>query len=198
MQHDQACLVLSLTQEIGHASRDERVADSMKSILPQPVLLCDFLANGVGTHMQRERGMELAIKDRNVPHVRQLLHTEPDNVQRRRVVQWRQVGERLEAMVRVPRDDLWPVEIAAVHHAVACDFYVFLLGDLLEVRVIDQLVEHAFECIVLGGNLAVDALPLGYGLAIPSVLQFRGRGRQAVDLRLRQFFWFLPLRSAVN
>lgn len=87
MHQYQIRLVQLLTQELSHAPRDERVANAVESILSQFILLCDFLIDGVGSDVLGNRLVELAVKDSYVPGLWQLLKAEPDDLERRRVMQ---------------------------------------------------------------------------------------------------------------
>lgn len=62
MHHDHVGLLCRLAEELGDGSKDERVANPMESILPQPICLGDLLVDRVCLHVfgkgLMERGVE--------------------------------------------------------------------------------------------------------------------------------------------
>lgn len=114
--------------------------------------------------------MELAVEDGDVARGGQVADAEGDDLQRRGVVQRRQVGQGFEAVVAILVDDLGGVVVAAVDDAVAGNADIFLLGDGGEVGVADELLEHVREGVVLGVDFGVvDALVFVDGLAVAPV-----------------------------
>lgn len=142
--------------------------------------------------------MELAVKDRDIPGLWQLLDAELHDLKRRRIMQWCQVREGLEMIIRILSYNLRPIKVAAVHHSVARNWYVFFLAYVLQIWIIDQLVEHVLKCIVLRGDRLVNFLPFNLALTTPTVFQQRRGSSQAIDLNLRQLFRLLGTRGAID
>lgn len=68
VHNDQISFPRRLAQELSHGTKNERVADSVKSVLAQPIRLGDLLVNWVCLHMERHCLVEGRIKERYACH----------------------------------------------------------------------------------------------------------------------------------
>lgn len=186
MQGDDVELARRLAEELGDRVGDELVADAVEAVLAELVLARHVRVNGVGADVLGQRGVELRVKAGHVDGLGQLLDARLDDLEGGRIVQRRQVRQRLEAVVRVLGDELRLGEAAAVDDAVAGDGDVFGPADLPELPVLDQRPEQDPERVVLGlDRFRVRHLfVLAHHLAPAHVLELGGRGGEAAQLRL--------------
>lgn len=171
MQHDQTRLLHIFAQKLGHIPRDELVRDAMETILSQAILLCDFLIDGVCADMLRDCLMELCIEHGDVLGSREFLDAGFDDLERRRVVQWCEVGEVFKTMIGLIGDALCGFVVSSMDHPVNCDGDVVLLADLFEFFVVDQLIEHILECLLLCGYIFIDLFVFVDGFRSTSVFE---------------------------
>src|ERR1700759_5553810 len=101
-------------------------------------------------------------------------------------------------VVSVLVDNLGRIVVSSMHDSVAGNGNVFLLGDCCKVLVVDQLIQHVLEGIVLGGDLLIKAFPLGYRFRASGVLKLGWWSGKTIDLGFCQLAWFVALVGAVN
>lgn len=188
-----------LAEEAGDGADDEGITDAVEAVLPELVVAGDLGVDGVGADVRGDGGVELGVEVGDVEGAGQLVHAGLDDAQRVGVVQRRQVRDLPQVVVRVLRDDLGRLVVAAVDHAVARYGYVALGRDLGQLPVPRQHVEDSLEGVVLALDLAVRRRHVFKYLDIsPHVRQLRRRRRQTAYLGLGQLLGQFPVPRRVH
>lgn len=81
MHHDQVGLLCRLAEELGDGTKNERVANSMESILPQPICLGDLLVDRVCPHVFGQGLMERGVEKGDAGHAWKFFSAQANNLQ---------------------------------------------------------------------------------------------------------------------
>jgi hypothetical protein len=101
-------------------------------------------------------------------------------------------------VIRIVINDLWRIVIPTMYNSMAYNGDIFLLVNLAEVFIVDQLIQHILECFFLSGNLGVNFLVFRYGFSIADIFELGRRRCQAVDLSFCELFGLLLMRSTID
>lgn len=149
MQRNDTRLTLRLLQEIRHRSRDESIADAMKAVLPQLVLLRRPGINWIRFYLFGHRCVERRIKVCDILRFWQSLHASFHDGEGASIVQGCKVCELLKMVVCILIDDMSSWIIPSVYDAMAgmCD--VVPASNFGQSSVFDQLIQYVLASILV-------------------------------------------------